>query len=422
VKTHCQTRFFYGHVLVLAGFFIMLLIYGTLYSFGVFLKPLLAEPGWTRPSVLGAYSLCFFLSGALATAAGWLTDRLGPRFVISCSGILIGSGYLLVSCATTVTDLYLYYGLLVGAGMSGGIAPILSTITRWFSAKRGLMAGFVVAGVGTGTLVVPPIATALIFAFGWRASCRIFGITLLVFLAGLAQLFLSDPSRKGLTPFGSQQTPAGPDDPQLEGLSLRHAFRTRQLWILIALYICAGFFIQIALVNTTIYAISIGAPEFWASALVSLMGFGSVAGRVGGGFASDRLGLKPVVVAACLMMAVQFGGLLVSDNLWVLFIFAAFFGITYGEILCAMPLLPAELFGMRHHGALLGLITFASTLGGGLGPVVAGHIVDSGGGYAMVWMACMAAGLAASGLSISLKTGNEPSQRPGSWPDVSRET
>lgn len=172
----------------------------------------------------------------------------------------------------------------------------------------------------------------------------------------------------------------------------------------------------------TIYAISVGAPEFWASALVSIMGFGSVAGRVGGGFASDRLGLKPVVVAACLMMAVQFGGLLVSDNLWVLFIFAVLFGITYGEILCALPLLPAELFGMRHHGALLGLITFASTVGGGLGPVVAGHIIDFGGGYTMVWMVCVAAGLAASGLSISIKTGNEPSQQLASSPDVSRET
>lgn len=112
MKARALTRLFYGHILVLAGFLILLLIYGTLYSFGVFLKPLLAEPGWTRPAVLGAYSLCFFLSGALATAAGWFTDRVGPRFVISCSGILIGSGYLLLSCATTATDLYLCYGLL----------------------------------------------------------------------------------------------------------------------------------------------------------------------------------------------------------------------------------------------------------------------------------------------------------------------
>lgn len=78
------------------------------------------------------------------------------------------------------------------------------------------MAGFVVAGVGTGTLVVPPIATALIFALGWRGSCRIFGATLLIFLTGLAQLFLRDPSRKDLLPFGSQQTPAGLADPPLK--------------------------------------------------------------------------------------------------------------------------------------------------------------------------------------------------------------
>ncbi len=57
---------FYGHFLVAAAYIIMFLMYGRLYSFGVFLKPLLAEPGSTRTSLLGAYSLCFFLGGALA--------------------------------------------------------------------------------------------------------------------------------------------------------------------------------------------------------------------------------------------------------------------------------------------------------------------------------------------------------------------
>lgn len=131
-------------------------MYGALYSF-VFLKPLLGEPGWTRASLLGAYSLCFFLSGALAAPARWLTDRVGPATVIRASRVLLGLCYLLLSHANTTSELFPWHGLVVGAGMSGGIAPALSTVSRWYQAHRGLMAGLVVAGTSSGSSFRPPL-------------------------------------------------------------------------------------------------------------------------------------------------------------------------------------------------------------------------------------------------------------------------
>jgi MFS family permease len=101
VRGNGPKRLFYGNVLVLGLFAILLSTYGLLYSFGIFLKPVLQDLGLSRASASGAYSLCFFLSGALAVAAGWLNDRVGPRIVLSCSGILIGSGYLLLSRVNT---------------------------------------------------------------------------------------------------------------------------------------------------------------------------------------------------------------------------------------------------------------------------------------------------------------------------------
>jgi len=401
VRSPRRPPLFYGHFLVAAGYIIMLLMYGTLYSFGVFLKPLLAEPGWTRTSLLGAYSLCFFLSGALAAPAGWLTDRVGPAAVICTSGIFLGLGYLLLSHAKSAAGLFLSLGLVVGAGMSGGIAPVLSTVTRWYRARRGLMAGLVVAGVGSGTFVVPSIASVIIAALGWRASFLLFGIVAGGAVAGLGLLFRRDPRGMGLLPYGCQPRDVNADASPAQGLSVTEASRTRELWILIGLYACAGFFIQIALVSTTIYAVDLGAPEFRAASLLSVMGLGSIAGRLIGGFASDRFGTRPVLVAATLMMAAQFGLLLVSRDFRALLFFAGLFGITYGEILCAMPLLPAETFGLRHHGALLGVITFASTLGGGMGPLAAGFLFDFFRNYNVVWSVCLAVSLMAFVLSLS---------------------
>ena len=142
----------------MAGFIILVSMYGTLYSFGVFLKPMLGELGWTRAMTSGAYSLCFLLSGVVAIAAGRLNDKFGPKAVLSCAGFLLGVGYFLMARITTPWELYLYYGVIVGVGMGGGIAPSLSTVAKWFVKKRGLMTGITVAGTATGTLVTPLIA------------------------------------------------------------------------------------------------------------------------------------------------------------------------------------------------------------------------------------------------------------------------
>lgn len=184
------------------------------------------------------------------------------------------------------------------------------------------------------------------------------------------------------------------------GLSVSAASRTPDLWILIGLYASAGFFIQIALVNTTIYTIDLGAPDFRAASLLSVVGLGSIGGRLIGGFASDRFGTRPVLIGAIPMMAAQFCLLLVSRDLRVLFVFAGLFGITYGEILCAMPLLPAETFGLRHHGALLGVITFASTAGGSMGPLATAFLFHHFRDYRVVWGVCAAVSLMAFVLSV----------------------
>jgi len=403
VKVVKQSRVFYGHILVLSGFLIMLSMYGTLYSFGVFLKPLLKELGQTRASVSGSYSLCFFLSGALAVAAGRLNDTIGPRVVISWSGTMIGLGYVLMSTTTTVVELYLYLGLLVGVGMSGGIAPVLSTIAKWFDKRRGLMIGFAVAGVGTGTLAVPPVANALISAHGWRASFFIMGITTFALIVGFAQFFVRDPVIKGLRPYGSESAKSDEDDHNIEGLSLHDACRSVQLWTLFAIYVCSGFCVQIALVHTTIYAISLGASPARGAMLLSVMGVGSLAGRIFGGAASDRFGNRLMMIAASILMAILFSMIVLSGNTRVLLLFAGFFGVVYGQILCMMPLLPAELFGLKNHGSILGVITLASTIGGSMGPVVAGAIFDGYGGYRNVWVTCTAASVATLLLALSMK-------------------
>jgi len=398
-----QHKFFYGYIVVISGFLILVSMYGTLYSFGVFFKPVLTEFGWTRAIASGAYSLCFILSGAVAMVAGRLNDRFGPRVVMSCSGSLLGLGYFLMSKISAIWDLYLFYGLIVGVGMGGGIAPSLSTVARWFVKRRGLMTGMTIAGTGVGTLVMPLIAYWLVSIYSWRTSFTIIGIGIFILIVGLAQLLIRDPGRKGLSPYGAETAVADRPNLDVAGLSLREAVRTVQLWILFLIYVCAGFFIQIVIVHIVVHATGLGISPMSAASVLSIVGLSSLVGRVMGGGVSDRFGNKPTITAALILMGAGFIWLLVAKELWMLYIFAIVFGIAYGEILCMMSLWPAELFGLRSQGVILGITIFGSTIGGGIGPVVAGRIFDLTGSYQRAFMVCIAVAIAGLIMAISIR-------------------
>src|SRR4030067_145931 len=124
-------------------------------------------------------------------------------YLVVIVGFLIGIGYFLMAKITTIWELYLYYGVIVGVGMGGGIAPSLSTVARWFVKRRGLMTGMTIAGTGTGTLLMPLIASWLISTYNWRTSFTIIGIAVFILIVGLAQLLIRDPGRKGLLPYGA---------------------------------------------------------------------------------------------------------------------------------------------------------------------------------------------------------------------------
>ncbi|MFC1937989.1 MFS transporter, partial [Chloroflexota bacterium] len=133
-----KPRIFYGYIIIAAAFCIIGLNMGTNRSFGVFLEPVLSEFGWSRAVISGAFTLCLVVSGLLAIVAGRLTDRFGPRLVVIVCALFMGSGYLLMSQVSNIWQLYLFYGVLGGIGMSGFMAPLSSLVARWFVKRRSL--------------------------------------------------------------------------------------------------------------------------------------------------------------------------------------------------------------------------------------------------------------------------------------------
>ena len=382
-----KPKFFYGYVIVAAGFLINMATWGTLYSFGIFFKPVLSEFGWTRAATAGAYSLCIIFSGIGNVIVGRLTDRFGPRMVVAVFGIVMGAGYILVSQIHAIWQFYLYYGVLLGIGTSVNIVPLASTISRWFIKRRGMMMGIIVSGIGIGTFIMPPIANWLITTYSWRNSYLVVGIAVLLLMVVAAQFLRHDPRQMGLSPYGESEAGKSSSHLSIGGLSLSQAISTRQFWMVCAMYFCWGFAAQLVIVHIVPHATDLAVPTAQAASVLALVGGISVAGRLGLGGASDRIGSKTTAVICFILLSVALLWLPLARELWMFYLFAVVYSLGYGGLVALQTLLIADLFGVISLGVILGMIIFIGALGEAVGPAVGGWIFDVTGSYRWAFLA-----------------------------------
>jgi MFS family permease len=376
---------YYGYIIVGACFLIMALSWGVQNSFGVFFKPMLNEFGWTRASTAGPYSLNTVISGLLSILAGRMSDRYGSRKVITAGAVILGAGYFLTSRITDLWHLYLIYGLLVAIGLSTMYVPLAAELTRWFIRRRGLMAGIGISGIGFGISIVPPLASHLIESFGWRTSLLTLGSGSIVLIIILAQFLRNHPMVPAV-PGNPETKPENPVSERKE-YSLREAAKSKKLWLIFVAWAFYGLFFQVGTVHIVPYATDQGMTAIMASTVLTVIGLIGIFGRMGLGFISDRLGIKAIVIIAFGFTGAAYLGLASFSHPWMLYLFAVFFG-AFSGVGVLVTALVAEYFGFKALGAITGTIIFANTIGGAIGPVMAGNIFDNAGRYNPAFIIC----------------------------------
>jgi len=399
-----KPRFFYGYVVVAASFIIMILAQGLFIVFGIFFNPLLEEFGWTRAAISGAYSLSSILQGVLGIAMGGLVDRFGPRIVVTVCGVFLGAGYLLMSQVNTVWQIYLFYGVIIGIGMSGLWVPLLSPISRWFVARRSLMTGIVMSGMTIGGVVAPLIVSRLIVAYDWRLTFIIIGGAALFGIVLFAQFLKRDHGRLGQPPYGAGEGTRTKPSPAIFGYNFKEATQTIQFWLCLVILFCFGYGILAIAVHLVPHIAGLGISDVSAADVLAVNnGVGIIGNFFVGGIIGDRIGNRKVLLIGFALAVASLVWLLPSRELWMLHLFAIVLGIAAGSIGTSESPLVARLFGLKNHGLIYGIFVLGFSTGGALGPFVTGYIYDVTGSYHNAFLACIAFMVAGFILTMLLK-------------------
>src|SRR5438128_1044054 len=267
--------------------------------FGVYIKPMEAEFGWSRGALSGAAAISLLLLGAAGPAVGWLADRYGPRRVIVVSLLMLGSGAIGAAFVQTLWHVYVTTGLLMALGAGGLAITTGSTVAaRWFEARRGVAIGIAAGGMSAGQLVVIPLATVLTLWFGWRMSFLWQGVGLLVLVLPIALWLIgNDPAERGLRPYGAtgpaQTVAQAAAAKEAQRVSVLDALGVPQFWLLMATFFVCGYTSNgMVLTHFMPHALEHNFSELQASTALGVMGAMNVLGTVGSGWICDRFGRR----------------------------------------------------------------------------------------------------------------------------------
>jgi len=395
-----QKSIAYGQIITTACFSIQAVGVGIYISYGVFFNPLMDEFGWPRAAISGASSAAFFVMGLFGILIGRLNDKFGPRILMSIAAVFFGLGFCLMSQVTSLLQLYLVFGIVFGIGLSSVDVIALSTIARWFAQKRGKMTGLVKVGTGAGQFTFPILASFLISGFGWKNAFIFMGSFAFILLLIIAQFLRRDPETVCLP--SASPTSELPKSQNL-GFSFSRALKTPEMWLISLINLLLVSCLMSILIHIVPHARDIGISPHKAAGILSTIGAVSMAGRYISGLAIDRTGSKRIMIVCFVFLLVSLLWLVKADALWKLYGFACIYGIAHGGFFTAISPITAELFGIRSHGSLFGVVVFFGTTGGALGPILTGYLFDMTHSYIAAFWLMLVVSCIAFGFLLCLK-------------------
>jgi MFS family permease len=344
-----------------------------LYGLPFFYDFMVRDFGWSRAQVTSGNALSKLVVGPLfGFAAGWIVDRFGPRRLMIAGILMAGTALVGLGSIHSLAGFYFFYLFNAVGYVCGGPLPNQVLLSRWFTAARGRAMGFAYLGIGVGGALVPLLSVRLVQAFGWQGALRVLGVLIVLLALPLALLVKEAPPQVS----GGMHHAAAPPAP------LRDAFRRPAFYLLMLGSMCSIAAVGGTNQHLKLYlSIDHGYTQGDAAAVASLTLAASLIGRLAMGWLADHWPKKYVMLLIYLLVAGSIPILLFATTRGTIMVFAVVFGIGLGGEYMVIPLMAAELFGVRVLGRALGVVLTADGVAEALAPVLVGRLRDVTGSY-----------------------------------------
>jgi len=392
-KLSTRLRCYYGWIIVGVALISMAFWLGIRSSFSVFYVALLDEFPWSRAGSAGVQSMALITYTFMAPLVGGLIDRFGPRRVIAPGILILAVGLMLCSRIETLTQFYIFYGVVVGTGISCiGIVSYSAILAHWFEKKRGLASGIAVSGMGLGTFLLVPMSQSFISMWGWRMTFIITGCLVLIILVPATALFLRHkPQELGQHPDGSNSPDLNnknhsqdQNNKQDNDWTLRKAVYTLRFWALI-LFPFFGFIgVFIIVVHQVKFLVDQGIDKMTAAYILAMVGIVSSIFRIFWGWLSDRISRELTYTMGIVCGCLGAGSLLLFEihgSAFFTYSFFVLFGVGWGVTAPMFMAVAADLFKGRIFGLIYGFVEAGIGIAGAFGAWVAGFIFDKTQSY-----------------------------------------
>lgn len=382
--------------ILIASCFINLCI-GSLYAWSVLAGPMAEYLSQLNGVKLTArdLSIVFVIANAVGPitmiAGGKVNDTFGPKLVVFIGGLMFGGGMFLSGFANSVGFLIFTYSLLLGLGLGMVYGTTISTSIKFFPDKRGLVGGLTTATFGISSVIIPPIASAIMASTGPTAAFKIIGVVFAVIVCGSA--FFIEKCPVDFVPDG--WTPPVPTGKAKAAVNMdwKGMLSTPIFYIMIVILTCGAFaalmFIPLA---SPIAQKMIGMSAPAATAAVSTLALFNVLGRVLAGTISDKIGRINTLALAYVLSIFALILMYISGEgtVTTFYIAICIIGISFGSFMGVFPGFTADQFGPKNNSVNYGIMFIGFAVAGTIGPIILNLIFDASGSYQKAFLFAMA--------------------------------
>ncbi|MFC2006580.1 MFS transporter [Chloroflexota bacterium] len=403
IKKRRFPKIFFGWWSVLGGGILNLWGMGYYaYGFSALFKPISSELGWSRAVTSVPASIGRFEGGIEGPLSGWATDKFGPRWVVMLGVFIMSMGLIMMGFIKSLWAFYIAWGVLVGTGVNiASSVPLDTTITNWFVKKRGLALSIKWVFAGLSGVVTLPIIAWLISTQGWRMTCFIGGVVMLLIGLPIARFWFKPrprPEYYGLLPDGATVEEEAEDTNRTieRGVeyaavlgevefTLRQAMKTPTFWMMLLAYGVASGMASPALnVHAIPFLTDIGIDPVKAAGMMAIMVAASLPGRLMGGTIADHINknhLRFLLAGAYFLMCLGFVVFLLDQTVTMVYVWFIIYGLGLGISFVMFPIIVGRYFGRKSFGSIQGTKVMIQTPFSMAAPIYFGWIYDAVGSY-----------------------------------------